>query len=149
MSSFYGWAYGGQIAVFLRGAVTTLDDSVVWRDYLLDDGWVWDHQPARIELKALCLIAWQFGLVPFCHSAKAADVDKLLDGKIFCGELLEASRGKRWHLDDYIFTTGESAQVKDADEALAVRDYLKETGVFPLMLAATGRTELKLVQGFL
>lgn len=138
----------GQIAVFLRGAITTLDDSNVWQDYLLDDGWVWDHPPSRIELKALCLIAWQFGLVPFCHNATQVDVDRFLDGDIFCGELLDVTHGKRWHLDDYIFTTGESAQVKDADEALAVRDYLKETGVYQLLLAATERMDLKLVSGF-
>jgi hypothetical protein len=42
---------------------------------------------------------------------------------------LSACRGPRWHLDDYIFTYGESACLKDPDEAKVVREYVDECGI--------------------
>ncbi len=136
----------GEIAAILRGSIATLDDEIIWRDYLLDDGWSWSHDRSRIELKVMCLIAWQFDLDTYCRSAKQGEIDKFINGQSFCEELFSVAHGPQWHLDDYIFTCDESPVAKDSEEALVARAHLlDDKRVWPALQSETGQNKLKLL----
>lgn len=137
-----GKAIADDIVFFLRGRVSELDGRTLVRDYLIDDVWPWNHGKARIQLKAACLIAWQFHLVPACYSVDPKQISRFVDGELLAGELLSARQGARWHLDDYIFTDGESYSLKDPEEAIVVPRSLAESGLLD-RLAEAGVGEIR------
>ncbi len=114
---------------FLRGEVITFDDITICRDYVFADRWNWSHPPSRLELKALCWIAWQFGAHPTCINAKTRDIQQFCDGELLCGELIDRADGENWHLDDYIFTDDESCCAKDPEEAALMMKHLDKLGL--------------------
>lgn len=133
------WGGLESIAVFLREEVDRLDEAgAVWRDFAICDQWNWTHPPARIELKAMALMAWQFRITIDSHVVKQTRIDDFLKGKLLCGELIRDSSIHAWHLDDYIFTSSESKCATDEQEALVVRQHLEDLGLMMPLLAATG-----------
>jgi hypothetical protein len=90
------------------------------------DNYLWAHAPARLHLKGMCAICWQIGIYPHCRELDAEIIQKLISGTVFPHALLQITRGRPWHLDDYIFTDCESVVAKDTEEALEVRAMLEE-----------------------
>jgi hypothetical protein len=110
----------------------------IWRYYPLNDTLFWGYVRTRIQMKAMVLAAWQFGIIIHgCVSAEK-NVEDLVEGKVFPGPLLEGTWWAAWHPDAYIFAEGESALVKDGAEALAVRKEMERLGWMDYLVEKTG-----------
>ena len=121
------------IACGLRASVGTVGETTVWRDLPLSDVWNWQHPPARNGIKAMCLMAWQFGIHLKGFNNRQRDIQEFFDGKLFVSELMGRAVGHFWHPDDYIFTEAESCRAIDPEDALCV----------DRLIAAAGRSELR------
>jgi hypothetical protein len=117
------------LACGLRVTVGTVGETTVWRDLPLSDVWNWQHPDGRIGIKAMCLMAWQFGVHLKGFNNRQKDIQEFFDGKLFVSELIGRAVGSFWHPDDYIFTEAESCRAIDPKDALCVRAWLKEQKV--------------------
>ena len=110
----------------------------IWRYYPLNDILFWGYVRTRIQIKAMVLAAWQFGIhINGCVSPEKT-VKGLVEGEVFPGPLLEKTWRAAWHPDAYIFTEGESALVEDGAEALAVRKEMERLGWMAYLVEKTG-----------
>lgn len=117
------------ICLFFRAELAILGDKTIYRYYFLDDTWPWGHSPARIELKAVCLLCLQRTVYIRCRNAPRKKIEAVLSGAEFPARLNENSSGAHWHLDDYALLRSESVVAKDEEEALEVRQHLRELGL--------------------
>lgn len=120
------------------------EDSI-WRYYPLSDTYYnWGYEKTRLHLKAMTLIAWQFGVyIGGCQLPKE-DIEAMIAGAVFPGPLLEPLHHVAWHPDDYIFAKEESCVVADHEEALVVRDLLAKQRCMEKLTSLTGPIKIPL-----
>ncbi len=94
----------------------------IWKYYPLGDDILWGYERTRLQLKAKILIARMLGIYFKGCEMVSDEIDGLVYGRIFPGPLMEYRTHVAWHPEDYIYSTGESACVEDAEEALKVRE---------------------------
>jgi hypothetical protein len=123
-------------------------DEPIWRYYPLNDTLFWGYPRTRIQIKAMVLASWQFGIhINGCVSS-VKNVKDLVEGEVFPGPLLERTWWAAWSPDAYIFAEGESALVEDGAEALDVRKEMERLGWMDYLVEKTGplNTPLKKLQ---
>jgi hypothetical protein len=128
------------IAVVLRQEINQwghFSEDSIWRYYPLSDQYHWGYDRIRLQLKAIVLIAWQFGIhIGGCQLPKK-DVEDMVAGSVFPGPLVEPLNHVAWHPDDYIFGEGESSAVADQKEALAVREFMVKHDLLEKLISLT------------
>ena len=133
------------IAFVLRGKLCDWGEhqyEAIWRYYPLNDTLYWGYERTRVQIKAMVLAAWQFGIHVQGRTASEDDVNALVEGEVFPGILLEATRGRIWQPDAYIFADGESCLVEDGAEALAVRKEMERLGWMEYLTKKTGQLRI-------
>ncbi|TAL17828.1 hypothetical protein EPN96_03485 [bacterium] len=128
------------VAFVFRGLLYHWDDigeKSIWRYYPLNDTLCWGYTRTRIQIKAMVLVLWQFNIHPFGCVLPEKDVNNLVEGLVF-PEPLIPSHWVAWYPDDYIFAEGESCQVADGKEALAVREEMERMGWMKYLIEKTG-----------
>ncbi len=136
------------IAVVIRQEIDHwghFSEDSIWRYYPASDMYyLWGHERTRLQLKAMALIAWQFGIhIGGCQLPKK-DIEGIVAGSVFPGPLLEHRSHGAWHPDDYIFAKGESCAVADQKEALAVREFMVKYGLLEKLISLTGPIKIPL-----
>ena len=114
----------------------------IWSYFITNDQYSWGYWKARYHIKAMTYIAHTFGVHTFGCQLNRDDICQLLAGKTFPGPLLEDVSYVAWHPEDYIYTDGKSAALKDPDEAVKVQEWLNKHGVLQHLIDHTGRAKL-------
>jgi hypothetical protein len=130
------------IAMVFRGKIDHwghFSEESIWRYYPLSDQYYfWGYERTRLQLKAMVLIAWQFGIHVRGCQLPQKDIEDLVAGTVFPEPLLGPLSGVSWYPDDYIFANGESGKVVDHAEALMARTYLGKCGGMDKLVSLTG-----------
>ncbi len=134
------------IAMVFRGKIDHwghFSEESIWRYYPLSDQYYfWGYERTRLQLKAMVLIAWQFGIHVGGCQLPQKDIEDLVAGTVFPGPLLGHLSYVAWHPDDYIFANGESGKVADHAEALMARTYLEKCGGMDKLVSLTGSLKI-------
>ena len=115
----------GDVVVVFRACIANLGDKSIYRYFPFTEDYPWNHTPARLHLKGMCLICWGLNIYPFCRSTSTEVIQRMLGGAEFPELLLAKTFGRQWHLDDYILTSQESVAAKDEPEAREVRKLIE------------------------
>jgi hypothetical protein len=126
------------LAVVFRVSMQWIGDKEVFRYIPFTDNYPWSHKPARIFLKAMCLICWQFEIHPCCVEVSSDSISKVMSGTFVPHRLLKNLTWTKWHLDDYIVTGGDSYVAKDEAEAVEMRQLLEQEGVLARLPTSKG-----------
>lgn len=133
------------IVIVLRGKLCDWGEhehETIWRYYPLNDTLYWGYKRTRVQIKAMVLAAWQFGVYVQGLTAPEKEINALVEGEIYPGPLLEVARRRRWQPDAYIFAEGESCLVEDGAEAVAVRKEMERVGWMEYLTNKTGPLRL-------
>ena len=114
----------------------------IWRYFIINDQYSWGYWKARCHIKAMTYIAHAFGVHTFGCQLNRDDICQLLAGKTFPGPLLEGISHVAWYPEDYMYIDGESAALKDPDEAVKVQEWLDKQGVFRHLVDHVERVRL-------
>jgi hypothetical protein len=118
----------GELFAVLVADSFQLGEKSVEKFYPIDSDWPWGHVPARLDFKTLVYVCQRFGIYALGRSAPVCKIEAVVNGREFPSNLYRYT--KHWHPDDYIYSQVESAVAKEPQEAMLVREILKERGVF-------------------
>lgn len=119
-----------ELAPILVEPIATLGDETIYRYHVYQDGFSWDHSPARIELKAIALTAYRSLQKPIpIYPISQQDMDALLEGRRIPRSLLGSRLNTNPSMEDYVLTSDESAVAKETDELPALREYIARVGL--------------------
>lgn len=114
-----------ELAPILVEPIATLGDETIYRYHIYQDGFCWDHPPARIELKAIARIAFRALRQPIpIYPITPQDMAAVLDGRRIPRDLLDHCLITNPSLEDYVLDPAESAVAKETGELPAVLDYM-------------------------
>ncbi len=132
-----------KLAPVLIEPIATLDDETIYRYHVYQDGFSWDHLPARIELKAIALVTYKALHKPIpIYPISQRDMDDLLEGRRIPRSLLGSYLSTDPSLEDYVLDNDESVVAKEIDELPAVREYTIRVGLNTFDLHAPVHDEL-------
>jgi len=126
------------LAVVFRVGIGWVGDKEVFRYIPFADNYPWGHKSARIFLKGMCLIGWQFKIYPHCVEVSSDSISKVMSGTYVPHRLLKNLTWAKWHLDDYIVTRVESHVAKDEEEAVEIRQLLEQQGILARLPSSKG-----------
>ncbi len=119
-----------ELAPVLIEPIATLGDETIYRYYIYQDGFSWDHPPARIELKAIGRTIWQALRKPIpIYTISREEMEYVLEGRLIPRSLLNRCLITNPSFEDYIIDPESSGVAKESDELPAVIDYLTATGL--------------------
>lgn len=136
------------IAVVIRQEIDHwghFSEDSIWRYYPLNDQYYfWGYERTRLQLKAMALIAWQFGIYTGGCQLPPKDIEAMVEGSVFPNPLFKYLNHVAWHPEDYIFVKGESCAVADQEEAKAVREFMVKHGIMEKLISLTGPLKIPL-----
>lgn len=119
-----------ELAPVLVEPIATLGDETIYRYHVYQDGFSWDHPPARIELKAIALATYKALHKPIpIYPISQRVMDELLEGRRIPRSLLGSCLSTDPSLEDYVLKSEESAVAKETDELPAVLEYMAAGGL--------------------
>ena len=130
-----------EIAVVIRAPLTpdgSFEDPI-YRYFPLTESYFWGSRRTRLHIKAIALIGWQFKASLYGVEMPENQIADLIEGSVFPDALLRNSNKIAWRPDDYIFTHKESLCLADPEEAIEVREAMKEWGVLKILESITGK----------
>ena len=118
------------IAPVLVEKIAELGDEPIYRYHIYQDGFPWDHPPARIELKALArTIVKKLRITVPLYEVERHAMDELLEGRYIPSFLRHVCFISNPSLEDYALTQSESGVAKETDELPDVLRYINEQGL--------------------
>jgi hypothetical protein len=107
--------------------VNDLGDETIHRYYIFNDGFNWNYEPARIQLKAMARIAYKLlgAPIPFMVVSQA-DLQSVLDRKKISRKFLDGCLITDPSLEDFALTSQESVVAAEVDEIPIVLKYIEE-----------------------
>lgn len=118
------------LAPILVEPIAMLGDETIYRYHIYQDGYCWDHPPARIELKAIALTAYRGMHWPLpIHVIDQRDMTALLEGRRIPRSLLDACLLTDPSLEDFVLDKAQSVVAKETEELPAVLDYMARAGL--------------------
>jgi hypothetical protein len=119
-----------ELAPILVEPIAKLGEETIYRYHVYQDGFSWNHQPARIELKAIATVAYKAMHKPIpIYAISPQDMDALLEGRQIPRSLLGTCLSTNPSLEDYALDGTQSVVAKEADELPAVLKYMARTGL--------------------
>lgn len=110
--------------------IATLGEETIYRYHVYQDGFPWDHDPARIELKAIALATYNSLHKPIpIYPISQRDMDDLLEGRRIPRSLLRSSISTDPSLEDFVLDKTQSVVAKETEELPAVREYMTMMGL--------------------
>jgi hypothetical protein len=116
------------LAPVLVEKIAEIGDQWIYRYHIYQDGFWWDHKPARKELKALVRLyhnTFNEKPVPLCF-IKRNEMDDLLEGKLIPRKFVDHAMITSPSMEDYALSAEESCAAKDVHELPDVLEYIKK-----------------------
>ncbi|MCF8177460.1 MAG: hypothetical protein K9J74_03040 [Sulfuritalea sp.] len=114
-----------ELAPVLFEPITTLGDETIYRYHIYQDGFCWDHAPARIELKAIGRTIWNSlgKRIPLCY-VSPHDMEEVLEGRRIPRSLFSRGYLHDPSFEDYILDGAKSVVARETDELPTVFEYM-------------------------
>ena len=125
------------LAPILIEPIATLGEQKIYRYHVYQDGFCWDHFPARIELKAIALAIYQFTKMPIpLYPISREDMEDVLEGRRIPKSLLGGSLITNPSFEDYVEDRADSVVAKETEERPEVLQYMFSHGLDTYSFAA-------------
>lgn len=117
-----------ELAPVLLEPIASLGDETIYRYHIYQDGFSWDHTPARLELKAIGRTVWNAleKRIPL-YLVSPKEMDEVLEGRCIPRSLLHSGYLPAPSFEDYFLDNTQSVAAREADELPAVFDYMVRT----------------------
>lgn len=114
-----------RLALILVENIASLGEQEINRYHIFADGWCWNYEPTRIQVKAMARIFHrQFRRpIPIFQVGREV-IDKLEVGGLVPHKFVQGSMCPDPCLEDYVLDKGESYVAKEVDELPQVLDYI-------------------------
>jgi len=110
--------------------IAELGEESIYRYSVYCDGFFWEDQASRIELKTLARIVFKkLGITVPLYEIPERDMNKLLEGQLIPGFLRNACHQSTPSLEDYALSSSESSVARETDELQDVLRYIEEYGL--------------------
>lgn len=105
--------------------IATLGESTVCRYHVYCDGFTWDHEPARVELKAIARIAYKALGKPIpLYLVTRQELEEVMERRRFPRDFVERPRLTNPSLEDYAESVEVSVVAKEWEELPEVLRYI-------------------------
>lgn len=128
-------AYQPLIPVLVE-KIANVGDEPIYRYTVFNDGFDWNHPPARIQLKAMARIAFTYGatVVPLLV-VKPNVLERILERELIPREYLHRGLVSNPSLEDYALSA-DSPIAKETEELPLIMDYIEQHDLVRLFVDA-------------
>ncbi len=107
--------------------IAELGDEVIYRYHVYRDGYDWNHEPCRLELKAVArILFYHLGTPIPLFQITEAEMDEVLEGRMIPRGLLRGALVTTPSLEDYALSSEESGVAREIEELPDVLQYIAE-----------------------
>jgi hypothetical protein len=116
-----------QLVPILVEKIADLGEETIYRYHIYQDGYDWEHEQCRLELKAIARIIYQrLGTSISMFEISTSDMEEVLEGRLIPKRCFRGALQSNPTLEDFALASSESCVAQEVDELPEVLRYIEE-----------------------